>query len=184
MSRDRNEQPGEEQDMEYPGYPHYPAKEDITTPGNNNGKLTVNEDYLAPSAARNIPGQNTMPPTPTDGIDDTATLPVAEEEVLTQNPADVTDEDDVKIVMGTEADVTEDDLRLLDSFDGNMGLDDVDEDGEALNESSDDLIHTGEDLDVPGSEADDANESIGEEDEENNYYSLDKNSDDNTEGIP
>lgn len=30
----------------------------------------------------------------------------------------------------------------------------------------------GQDLDVPGSELDDLNESIGEEDEENNYYSL------------
>ncbi len=29
-----------------------------------------------------------------------------------------------------------------------------------------------EGLDVPGAELDDANESIGEEDEENNYYSL------------
>jgi hypothetical protein len=28
------------------------------------------------------------------------------------------------------------------------------------------------DLDVPGSELDDANEMIGEEDEENNYYSI------------
>ena len=31
---------------------------------------------------------------------------------------------------------------------------------------------TGEDLDVPGAELDDANEEIGAEDEENNYYSL------------
>lgn len=31
---------------------------------------------------------------------------------------------------------------------------------------------TGEDLDVPGGELDDADEKIGEEDEENNYYSL------------
>jgi len=29
-----------------------------------------------------------------------------------------------------------------------------------------------QDLDVPGSELDDADEAIGEEDEENNYYSL------------
>lgn len=29
-----------------------------------------------------------------------------------------------------------------------------------------------EDLDIPGAELDDANEMIGEEDEENNYYSL------------
>jgi hypothetical protein len=31
---------------------------------------------------------------------------------------------------------------------------------------------TGEDLDIPGAELDDTNEEIGEEDEENNYYSL------------
>jgi hypothetical protein len=30
----------------------------------------------------------------------------------------------------------------------------------------------GDDLDVPGSELDDADEAIGEEDEENNYYSV------------
>lgn len=30
----------------------------------------------------------------------------------------------------------------------------------------------GEDLDIPGAELDDADEAIGEEDEENNYYSL------------
>lgn len=30
----------------------------------------------------------------------------------------------------------------------------------------------GEDLDIPGAELDDEDEAIGEEDEENNYYSL------------
>jgi hypothetical protein len=34
------------------------------------------------------------------------------------------------------------------------------------------LDKAGYELDVPGSEIDDPNESIGEEDEENNYYSL------------
>jgi len=32
--------------------------------------------------------------------------------------------------------------------------------------------HSGDDLDVPGSELDDVQEEIGSEDEENNYYSL------------
>ncbi len=36
----------------------------------------------------------------------------------------------------------------------------------------DELENSGEGLDVPGAELDDANENIGEEDEENNYYSL------------
>jgi len=48
-------------------------------------------------------------------------------------------------------------------------LDNTDEDGVTLNQH---LDVSGEDLDVPGSEADDANEAIGEEDEENNSYSL------------
>lgn len=33
-------------------------------------------------------------------------------------------------------------------------------------------VAPGDDLDVPGSELDDEQESIGDEDEENNYYSL------------
>lgn len=41
-----------------------------------------------------------------------------------------------------------------------------------LNEKGFDDLFTGEDLDVPGAELDDAQEDIGEEDEENNYYSL------------
>lgn len=35
-----------------------------------------------------------------------------------------------------------------------------------------DDAHIGEDLDIPGAELDDAQEAIGSEDEENNYYSL------------
>lgn len=49
-------------------------------------------------------------------------------------------------------------------------LDTTDADGDPVNEGTANL--TGEDLDVPGSELDDANEEIGEEDEENNMYST------------
>ncbi len=38
-----------------------------------------------------------------------------------------------------------------------------------------------DDLDIPGAELDDANEMIGEEDEENNYYSLGGDSHENLE---
>lgn len=40
---------------------------------------------------------------------------------------------------------------------------------------------TGEDLDIPGSELDDAQEEIGSEDEENNYYSIGGDNHDNLE---
>lgn len=52
-----------------------------------------------------------------------------------------------------------------------LALDDTDEDGEPLEEGSRPDI-AGEDLDIPGAEIDDDNEVIGEEDEENNSYSL------------
>lgn len=43
---------------------------------------------------------------------------------------------------------------------------------DAWNEENFDENHTGDDLDVPGSESDDSSELPGTEDEENNYYSL------------
>lgn len=101
---------------------------------------------------------------------------------------DITPPKDDEIVMGTEADVTEEDLELLGDKNEDMDdgddeamkgafLDDTDEDGDKLNEASGNEIKTGDDLDVPGSELDDANENIGEEDEENNYYSRSDNND-------
>jgi hypothetical protein len=56
-------------------------------------------------------------------------------------------------------------------------LDNTDEDGEQLNEE---INVSGSDLDIPGSEDDDANEEIGEEDEENNSFSLDSEDEDNS----
>ena len=41
-----------------------------------------------------------------------------------------------------------------------------------MNEKDFEEDMTGDDLDIPGAELDDSNEEIGEEDEENNYYSL------------
>jgi len=53
-------------------------------------------------------------------------------------------------------------------------LDDTDDDGTPLNEKSSASDQSGRDLDVPGADEDDDNEDIGEEDEENNEYSLPK----------
>lgn len=44
--------------------------------------------------------------------------------------------------------------------------------GDQWNEADYDHDKSGDDLDVPGAEFDDADEAIGNEDEENNYYSL------------
>ena len=77
-------------------------------------------------------------------------------------------EDELGIVPGTDADLTEDDFIALGELDKDM---DLGED-EAILGRNPQLMTDGEDLDVPGEELDDDNEAIGEEDEENNYYSL------------
>lgn len=143
MSTDNKQQ---QDDKNLPGYPHYPSGEDITRPGNNNGRAY----------------NDTPQPDPSDN--------------------DTTD-GETDIVMGTEADMTDEDRRLLDQADQGMeggdeaalinsALDNEDFDGEKLNEEGFENDLTGSDLDVPGSEEDDFNENLGEEDEENNYYSL------------
>ena len=76
-----------------------------------------------------------------------------------------------------ESTINEEELSLLDELNDGEGddellkaaeLDNTDDDGELLNEGTD---LSGEDLDIPGSDFDDYDELIGEEDEENNSYS-------------
>ena len=103
--------------------------------------------------------------------------------------------------MGTEADVTAEDLMNLGDKDRDF---DMDEDEEIFSDGSasafgateetvgdmdsqdlrDELDRTGDDLDVSGGDLDDANENIGEEDEENNYYSLGGDRQDKLEDDP
>lgn len=68
----------------------------------------------------------------------------------------------------TDSDVTEDDIQALGPLDLSM---DMGED-EQLRKRVWPPDFAGDDLDVPGSEADDDAESLGSEDEENNLYSL------------
>jgi len=68
----------------------------------------------------------------------------------------------------SEYEVTEEDLEALGPVDLSL---DLGED-EQLKQRSHPVDFAGEDLDVPGTSDDDANEQIGSEDEENNPYSL------------
>ncbi|MBA3674777.1 MAG: hypothetical protein H0W75_07450 [Chitinophagaceae bacterium] len=136
MSKEKNNK----EEKEFPGYPHYPASEDIL---NQPGAKRVDVDV------ENLSRSNTQ--TSAALPDKSVKVPSADEQALPL--------DDIEIVPGTDADVTEDDLLVLGEKDADFGR-------------RDELAVTGDDLDVPGSENDDANEDIGEEDEENNYYSL------------
>jgi hypothetical protein len=148
----------EEVEEDLPGYPHYPASEDILNPANTEGRVEIDVDNLSEtSVLANI------------DFDQEVTTPSETDVQLPASPALKEDEDDLGIVPGTEADVTAEDLILLGEKDQDM---DMGEDEDIRNRAGFPLDSTGDDLDVPGSEIDDANEDIGEEDEENNYYSL------------
>jgi hypothetical protein len=144
-------------DQDFPGYPHYPAKDDILNPENHSERVDIDIENITPKG-RNVDVQlkqgNLQP------SDELVNAPY--------NEPVQEDDDDIEIVPGTEADVTEEDLILLGEKDQDM---DMGEDEEIKRVGSL-LDQAGDELDIPGSELDDANESIGEEDEENNYYSL------------
>lgn len=100
---------GKESESEYPGYPEYPASEDIMNRDNRINEVDLDMDDITRSFRHNSelsPGNNKSPRKSDE-----------QEETWRQDK-------------------------------------------------------TGDDLDVPGAELDDASENIGEEDEENNLYSL------------
>ena len=133
---------------------------------------------------KDIPGQEHVR-TPSMGAMSDATPSSSDEEgegVLDDLNSDELDDDIIR--MGTEADVTATDVAMLKSGDSyypsrdedqliDASMDNVDFDGEPLNEKGFGLAsRTGADLDIPGAEQDDRLEEAGEEDEENNGYSL------------
>lgn len=97
--------------------------------------------------------------------------PDEQDEVSDQFNANVT-KDERRVLDDAAKKVNTTDQKNLDS----AALDQYDEDGELLNEKTN---KSGSDLDVPGSELDDGNEEIGEEDEENNPYRVDEENEDN-----
>jgi hypothetical protein len=128
------------EEKDFPGYPHYPAKEDIM-----NTKEIERVDLDVENLSRSGKLTSSAP----------ADKSIRKETHKEEAPADM-DADDAK--EPNEADLTDDDLIALGEQESDTGK------LEKLEEE--------DDLDIPGAEDDDANEEIGEEDEENNYYSL------------
>ncbi|MBA2249296.1 MAG: hypothetical protein H0W12_03795 [Chitinophagaceae bacterium] len=122
-------------ETEYPGYPHYPAKEDIMNQKNIQ-KVDVDVENMSRATTVVTKLQHVKQP---------------DENIMTTTEVDITEE-------SNDADITDDDLIALGTLETDT--------------AKVDLLEGEDDLDVPGAEEDDADEEIGEEDEENNYYSL------------
>ena len=135
--------------------------------------LKPDEGTLDLPEVKDIPGQEHVRPLTSGEMADT-TISSADEEasqlldtdedILIDRELNVTNTERDLLQRSSESMATLDDEQLH-----GAALDSTDDEGEKLNESSD---ISGKDLDVPGSEDDNVNEEIGEEDEENNSYSI------------
>jgi len=133
---------------------------------------------------RDIPGQeHVRPPRLGEARDTTASSSDEEGDDI----EGLNDDDDLEL--SPDSNVSREERRALANVDNRevdtedevlneAALDSTDDDGDPLNEGSFGRDVSADDLDVPGSEDDDSDEAIGEEDEENNGYSIDKNEDD------
>jgi hypothetical protein len=164
---------------------------DSTAANRNREKLAQDESYMEIPEMKDIPGQEHIHNAGVPGAMADTTISSDDEEGIRDGKDLLSGEDEeVEIVMGTEADVTKEDLALLGDPDAdndmdddelvlNTKLDDIDDEGDPLNESGSDA--TGRDLDIPEGEDDDE----GNADEENNYYSLGGDGKDDTDnGTP
>jgi hypothetical protein len=157
-------------------------------------RMQVEEVIMDLPEVKDIPGQENILPPQMESFADT-TISSADEEGEGLFEDDDTDED-TDLIMGNEADVSKEEQITLQNAGEDMptddntrlrasALDSEDLEGDPLNEASmgDDV--SGGDLDTSGVDADDAMEAIGEEDEENNTYSLGSDDNDNlNEGTP
>lgn len=127
---------------------------------------------------RDIPGQEHIHVAP---LGEMADITISSEDEEGEGLFEDDVEDQGVIVMGSEADIPKDDKVALERMDNlNMSKEDdeslvrgmpdnEDSEGDPLNER---VNVSGSDLDTAIVDEDDADEEIGEEDEENNSYSL------------
>jgi hypothetical protein len=166
--------------------PDINQKSKDSTAGERNEEKLEQDDgsYIVLPDVKDIPGQENIVDAGIPAEMSDKTIASDDEEGVREGKDIFEEEDDTKIVMGTDADVTAEDLALLGDPDQDMdmnedefvrkeGLDDTDADGDPLNEAASDEDSTGDDLDVPdaGNSEPDA-DAMGQGDEENNYYSL------------
>ena len=133
MKKTKKTSAGEEES--FPGYPKYPASEDIV--------------YRAKRVEMDLDGEE-QPAAPTKDIAAQPNVPKSG-----------------KRTGHSPADITPDDLQALNAEENSFEGDDAVLQGRAYP-----VDFAAKDLDVPGAQLDDRDEATGNEDEENNFYSL------------
>ncbi|MEP7318238.1 MAG: hypothetical protein ABI921_05845 [Panacibacter sp.] len=159
---------------------NYPG--DLKDSKHDNELLKAEETTIDLPEVKDIPGQEHIRPLPAGEMADTTISSADEEgEGLLDDLNKEDDEDGLNLDSDTIVTAIEQDLlkkaagSVISEDTEEMHraeLDHTDDDGTPLNEESSFSKQSGSDLDIPGAELDDNDEKIGEEDEENNNYSL------------
>ena len=137
---------------------------DISESASDKAHLKPDTGYINLPDVKDIPGQEHITVAPLGELRD-VTISSADEEGagIFDDDDNVSKEEKELLENAAESMGTEDDMNLK-----NANLDNKDLNGDLLNEEDD---VSGNNLDVPGVEDDDADEATGSEDEENNEYS-------------
>jgi hypothetical protein len=189
-------------DQDFPGYPHYPATEDIMDQRTDSHRVDLDVENLPNSrnltrVAQRFAGNDTndrkkdrrnsesmgedpeIGPRTETGNDNLNTLNTNADEIgLPQN----VDNDDLAAKRGSDSDVSDEERKALEDAsymptrdENNLRtarLDNTDFDGEALNEESFGDKESGVGLDIPDETDETFSDALGQGDEENKYYSL------------
>ena len=165
---------------------------DLPDSAGDREKLRGDQSTIDMPEVKDIPGQEHVKVPSMGELADTTISSDDEEGTGLLDELNEEEDDDDFIRMGTEADVTRSDVGMLESGDSYYPskdedqliaarMDSTDFEDEPLNEGSFGNVVSGSDLDVAGSDEDDLSEEIGEEDEENNEYSLGSDDNDDSE---
>ena len=167
------------------------APNDLPDSQRDKEELKTEETFIDLPDVKDIPGQEFVNAPPVGSLGDT-TISSADEEGV--NVFERTDDEDLRRT-GNDADVSRNERSTLEQIDymptndennlQDARLDNVDFQNEPLNERSFGEERSGSDLDVPGSTDETRTSAMGEGDEENKFYSLGgDDNDDTTEGKP
>lgn len=187
----RNEENPEKNERNETNEQRAASKMDLRDSERDRERLRPDETSIELPDVNDIPGQEHVKAAPLGELADTTASSDDEEgvglfddedrDILTDTTAsNVSDTEKETLERGDNAMLTRDEMRLQ-----RTALDEEDFEGDAINQRGMASARSGSDLDIPGAEADDDQEAIGDEDEENNHYSMGSDDNDNlTEGTP
>jgi hypothetical protein len=191
---ENNRTSGTENNRQQDTVVHRSAAGDLPDSPHDAERLKNEEFTIDLPDVKDIPGQEFVHTAPLGMLADTTISSADEEGEGLFDDADLDDEDE--FIPGTEADVSAEERRALQGADNYMlgeddnqlrraSMDNTDFEGELLNEQSFGAERSGADLDIPDATDETKTDALGQGDEENKYYSLGSDENDNiTEGTP